>query len=38
LLTTAAAALAVANGIADLRTREPSVRSLQSYHAAKASS
>ncbi len=32
LLTTAAAALAVANGIADLRLREPSVRSLQSYH------
>ena len=34
LLTTAAAALAAARGIADRRDRELEVRSLQSYHAA----
>jgi len=33
LLTTAAAALAAANGIADTRAHEPAVRSLQEYHA-----
>jgi len=33
LLTTAAAALAAANGIADTRVHEPAVRSLQEYHA-----
>ncbi|MEZ5323043.1 MAG: hypothetical protein R2698_13405 [Microthrixaceae bacterium] len=32
LLTTAAAALAAANGIADTATHEPQVRSLQEYH------
>lgn len=36
LLTTAAAALAAANGIADTRSHKPVVRSLQEYHAAEA--